>query len=145
MASTNNPQEFLNSLELGEVSDFVSDLFTLYSYLDLVNDDHFKSLSIKMEQLVTMKNARGEQYPDGRSGHQLPLLAGGRNHEQASHLCDTTGCLREEHLCIEKQEVNQSRCRCDGIVLHIGRNIADEFCIFQVTPCKHMPLIYVNK
>ncbi|CAF1197015.1 unnamed protein product [Adineta steineri] len=75
MASTNNPQEFLNSLELGEVSDFVSDLFTLYSYLDLVNDDHFKSLSIEMEQLVIMKNAREEQHPDVDSDMPLHMIA----------------------------------------------------------------------
>ncbi|CAF1008382.1 unnamed protein product [Adineta steineri] len=66
MAPTNNPQEFLNSLELGEVTDFVSDLFARRSYLDLVNyKKHFKSLSITLEQLVTMKNAREEQHPDG--------------------------------------------------------------------------------
>ncbi|CAF0745854.1 unnamed protein product [Adineta steineri] len=135
MAPTNNPQEFLNSLELGDVSDFVSDLFARRSYLDLVNyKKNFESLSIKMEQLVTMKNAREEQHPSGR---QLPLLAEGRNHEQASHLYDTIGCLREEHFCIEKQEINQSRRACGDIVLHIGRNIAGEFCIFQVNPCKH--------
>ncbi|CAF0967210.1 unnamed protein product [Adineta steineri] len=137
MASTNNPQEFLNSLELGEVSDFVSDLFALNSYIDVVNDKHFDKSSITMEQLVIMENDRGEQHPNGRDGHQLPLLAARKNHEQASHLCDTIGCLREEHLCIETQDVNQSRSRCDGIVLHIGRNEAGEFCIFQVDPCKH--------
>ncbi|CAF3650418.1 unnamed protein product [Adineta steineri] len=188
MARTNNPQEFLNSLELGQ------------------------SLSITMEQLVTMKNARGEQHPDGaflkrwieckirekfvnqeqdnhphiiihrhgitwplkvrerfedfcvsknekkikkinflniychhiilrlivgRSGRQLPLLAAKKNHEEASHLCDTTGCLREEHLCIEKREINRSRIGCGGIVLTIFRNIAGECCIFQVNPCEH--------
>ncbi|CAF1228276.1 unnamed protein product [Adineta steineri] len=36
MAPTNNPQEFLNSLELVEVSDFITDVLARDSYLDLV-------------------------------------------------------------------------------------------------------------
>ncbi len=57
MASrTNNPQEFLNSLEPGEVNDFVTALLPPGYYLDLVNYRHVQSLNL--DDLATMKSLR---------------------------------------------------------------------------------------
>ncbi|CAF1231641.1 unnamed protein product [Adineta steineri] len=64
MARTNNPQIFLNRLNLGQVSDFVTDLLPPGCHFNLLNKDHFNSPSITMKQLTKMKNARGEQHPD---------------------------------------------------------------------------------
>jgi len=35
----------------------------------------------------------------------------------ASHLCDTTGCIREEHLELEHFTTNYNRLSCPGVIL----------------------------
>ncbi len=50
----------------------------------------------------------------------------------ASHLCDTRGCVRIEHLTTENQKENLSRIWCPGVILTLkGKHIV------EVTPCKH--------
>ena len=54
---TNNPQEFLNSLEPNEVSDFLAALNASGSYLHLVNF-RLVSSTLDLDQLTTMKSIR---------------------------------------------------------------------------------------
>ena len=49
-----------------------------------------------------------------------------------SHLCDSTGCLRAEHLELELFDFNSSRRFCPGVVLWVINN-----CITDVSSCPH--------
>ncbi len=55
----------------------------------------------------------------------------------ASHLCDTEGCISKDHLIIEKKEENLSRKHCSGVIMQMYQNNSGNYCISQVTPCKH--------
>jgi hypothetical protein len=49
-----------------------------------------------------------------------------------SHLCDTTGCLRSEHIIDESKNVNLNRQKCAGMVI----SIRDDS-ITGMAPCRH--------
>jgi hypothetical protein len=49
-----------------------------------------------------------------------------------SHLCDTNGCLRKDHLELELFSLNASRKVCSGVVLMVAGDI-----IIDVNPCVH--------
>jgi hypothetical protein len=89
-----------------------------------------------------------------RARGKLPILTsngGGRSGESAtnaisnflisfvaSHLCDTVGCLRDEHLVVESMQINQDRRLCNGIILVLqsnGPSTPKE--VLQVQPCVH--------
>jgi hypothetical protein len=55
----------------------------------------------------------------------------------ASHLCDTIGCISEEHLLIETQEINLSRRDSIGVMLRIHESNSGVRCIVQIKPCIH--------
>ncbi|CAF1203152.1 unnamed protein product [Adineta steineri] len=63
---------------------------------------------------------------------QLPPLSNERASYTGSHLCDSTGCLRKEHLELELLSFNLSRKVCPGVMLLVvGDTITD------VYPCVH--------
>ena len=49
-----------------------------------------------------------------------------------SHLCDTRGCLRPEHIIDESQDANLSRRRCAGMIIGIRNDT-----ITGIAPCHH--------
>ncbi|CAF1475165.1 unnamed protein product [Adineta steineri] len=68
---------------------------------------------------------------------KLPLLSRTKAGYQASHLCDTKGCLSESHLIVETFEQNQARKSCQGIFVHIHKYSDGKKEIIQVEPCQH--------
>ncbi|CAF1040160.1 unnamed protein product [Adineta steineri] len=55
-----------------------------------------------------------------------------------SHLCDTKGCLRDSHLLIESNIINQDRRACPGVILTLkftGPSTPKQ--IIQFKPCVH--------
>jgi hypothetical protein len=64
----------------------------------------------------------------------LPLTISKGSGLQASHLCDTYGCCRPDHIILEHQRDNLSRQRCTGhLLLQYGHDIV------QSNPCPHQP------
>ncbi|CAF1423497.1 unnamed protein product [Adineta steineri] len=53
----------------------------------------------------------------------MPALVVSGTKTTVSHLCDTTGCLRPEHIIDESFTKNVSRQRCAGMGLTIDGNI----------------------
>jgi hypothetical protein len=49
-----------------------------------------------------------------------------------SHLCDSSGCLREEHLVLELHAFNASRQHCPGVILWVINDF-----ITDVNSCPH--------
>ncbi len=55
----------------------------------------------------------------------------------ASHLCDTKGCISENHLVVETRQENISRQNCFGAIIQMYEKSSGNYCITQVKPCKH--------
>jgi hypothetical protein len=85
--------------------------------------------------LALLSNTRGSNqgiflFQCGRFYKYVSLFIG-------SHMCDTIGCIEEDHLLIETHAINQSRQRCHGVTLHIYRNKSGTGHILQLKPCSH--------
>ncbi len=65
-----------------------------------------------------------------QSNEYFPFFVG-------SHLCDTIGCILEDHLIIETQEENLSRQACFSVLIQMYEETPGNYCITQVTPCIH--------
>ncbi|CAF1363968.1 unnamed protein product [Adineta steineri] len=64
--------------------------------------------------------------------NKLPSLSNDPASYSGSHLCDSRGCLRKEHLEVELYSFNSSRKYCPGVMLAVaGDTITD------VYPCVH--------
>ncbi len=54
----------------------------------------------------------------------------------ASHLCDTRGCVSEDHSMMKTKENNISRRDCGGIMIQLYQKSSGDYCIAQMKPCK---------
>jgi hypothetical protein len=55
-----------------------------------------------------------------------------------SHLCDTKGCIRKEHLAVESCSINLSRQGCQGVTLMLrSQGQLTPKKILEVYPCYH--------
>ncbi|CAF4305963.1 unnamed protein product, partial [Adineta steineri] len=64
----------------------------------------------------------------------MPVLVVPEAKTAVSHLCDTTGCLRPDHITDESFAKNVSRQRCAGMGLTIDGNIDT---ITGMLRCRH--------
>ncbi|CAF1203133.1 unnamed protein product [Adineta steineri] len=69
-----------------------------------------------------------------RKRSDMPVLRVSEADTTVSHLCDTLGCLRPDHITDESFTKNLSRQRCGGMLLTID---GDNNTITGMLPCRH--------